>query len=679
MAGWVGNLVEGRWTGGLSLRVKITLAFIVIVIGGASVSTIIGSRIITRTLLAQASLRVTDGLESARSVYDEKLGQIQLAVVRTARTTQIASSAIDRRYDRIASELAAIQRDSQLDLIGYFDSQAGLVVRPFNGVDRDPRRSAALGQLVADASQGATVAGTEVISAEALGREGLELARRAHLPIVPVPLTAPDPRTESTAGLVLVAASPVLDGGRPIGAIYGGVLLNRSNEIVDKVKRLVYGRAQFKGRDIGTASIFLSDVRVATNVRSDTGDRALGSRASAEVASAVLRDQRAWYGRAFVVNDWYVTAYQPLRNRAGEVVGILYTGMLEAPFLAVRTDVMLTFLLVALAGVLVVLFLTYLITRTMIRPLEEMVVATRRIANGDLERGVKVRSRDEVGDLARAFNQMVVSLRATQAVLENWGHTLEEKVRERSEQLIRVQSAMAQSEKLASLGRLAAGVAHEINNPLGGILAVSSLDLEDCTEGHPLRKDLELIVKQTLRCREIVKGLLDFSRQSEARGIRVDVNQIVESSLGLVKRQAIFHDVRTRLELQPALPLVLIDPGQLQQVVINIVLNAVDAMEGHGSLDITTSRGAAGDGVQLCISDTGKGVPADILPMIFEPFFTTKKVGEGTGLGLAIVHGIVTRAGGRIDVASAPGHTTFTVWLPVASEDDGATATPGGS
>jgi len=672
VADWVGRLSTGRWTGGLSLRVKITLAFIVIVVGGASVSTIIGSRIITRALLAQASLRVSDGLESARSVYDERLGQVQVAVVRTARTEQLAASALDRQYDRIAAELATVQRDAQLDLLGYFDGAAGLVVRPGNGIDRDPRRGSALGQMIVDAMQGATVAGTEVISAEALGREGLELAQRAFLPIVPVPFAAPDPRTELTAGLALVAASPVFDGDRPVGVIYGGVLLNRSSDIVDKVKRLVYGRAQFNGRDIGSASIFLSDVRVATNVRNEAGERALGSRASAEVANAVLRDHRAWYGRAFVVDDWYVAAYQPLRNRGGEVIGILYTGMLEAPFLAVRTDVMLTFLVVALAGVLVVLGLTYLITRTMIRPLEEMVVATQRIANGDLERGVKVRSRDEVGDLARAFNQMVISLRTTQAELEKWGHTLEEKVRERSEQLIHVQSAMAQSEKLASLGRLAAGVAHEINNPLGGILAVSSLDLEDCAESSPLRKDLELIVKQTLRCREIVKGLLDFSRQSEARAIRVDVNQIVESSFGLVKRQAIFHDVRTGLELHPGLPPVHIDPGQLQQVVINIVLNAVDAMEGHGALSIVTSRDSASGGVQLSISDTGKGVPAEILPMIFEPFFTTKKVGEGTGLGLAIVHGIVARAGGRIDVASAPGRTTFTVRLPVASDDAGA-------
>ncbi|MBN2359101.1 MAG: two-component sensor histidine kinase, partial [Deltaproteobacteria bacterium] len=216
--------------------------------------------------------------------------------------------------------------------------------------------------------------------------------------------------------------------------------------------------------------------------------------------------------------------------------------------------------------------------------------------------------------------------------------------------------------------------AHEINNPLGGILAVSSLDLEDCSEDHPLRKDLELIVKQTLRCREIVKGLLDFSRQSDARTVRVEFNQIVESSLGLVKRQALFQDVRIALDLQPNLPFVLFDPGQLQQVVINIVLNAVDAMEGHGTLNISTAMDQATGDVRLSISDTGKGVPAEIMPMIFEPFFTTKKVGEGTGLGLAIVHGIVTRAGGHIEVASVPGRTTFTVRLPAAPDDDLAVA-----
>ena len=318
--------------------------------------------------------------------------------------------------------------------------------------------------------------------------------------------------------------------------------------------------------------------------------------------------------------------------------------------------------------------LTYLLTRTMIHPLEEMVAATKRIAAGDLDATVRVAARDEVGDLAVAFNNMLGSLKTMNSELQEWGHTLEQKVRERTDELVTVQERMARSEKLASVGRLAAGVAHGINNPLGGILSLTMLALEDMSPDHPLHDDLQTIVAQTLRCREIVKGLLDFSRQSDARAVTTDINPVVESTLALLERQAIFDNIRTTRRLQPDLPPVLIDPGQLQEVIINLVLNAVDAMEENGDLTIeTTTDPAAGD-VWIRVGDTGKGIPPEAMPMLFEPFFTTKRVGKGTGLGLAIAHGVVSRAGGRIEVASVPGKTTFTIRLPRAAVQEAASA-----
>ena len=235
-----------------------------------------------------------------------------------------------------------------------------------------------------------------------------------------------------------------------------------------------------------------------------------------------------------------------------------------------------------------------------------------------------------------------------------------------------VRTQMVQSEKLASIGRLAAGVAHEINNPLGGILSFSMLALEDCPPDHPMRQNLDLIVKQTLRCRETVKGLLDFARQSSTPASAIEVSSVVDKTLSLLENQSIFHDIRIVKALQPSLPNVLIDAGQLQQVVVNIVLNAVDAMEESGVLTVETLKAGSTEEVLLRISDTGKGIPDDVLPFIFEPFFTTKKVGRGTGLGLSIVHGIVTRAGGKIDVTTSPKGTVFTVRVPLANEEKGA-------
>jgi two-component system NtrC family sensor kinase len=264
---------------------------------------------------------------------------------------------------------------------------------------------------------------------------------------------------------------------------------------------------------------------------------------------------------------------------------------------------------------------------------------------------------------------MLASLKTVNNELQTWAHTLEEKVRERTAELVSVQARMVQSEKLASVGRLAAGVAHGINNPLGGILSLTMLALEDMPADHPLRSDMETIVRQTLRCRDIVKGLLDFSRQSDAQAALTDVTPVVDSTLALLERQPVFQNIKLVRRLQPNLPSVMIDPGQLQEIIVNIVLNGVDAMEEHGGLTVDTAEDQEASEIVIRITDTGKGIPPELMPFLFEPFFTTKKVGKGTGLGLAIVHGVVTRAGGRVEAASGPGSTTFTIRLPIAQRE----------
>jgi two-component system NtrC family sensor kinase len=420
----------------------------------------------------------------------------------------------------------------------------------------------------------------------------------------------------------------------------------------------------------------MGDICIATNVLSKSGQHDVGTRASAEIKRTVLSKGDRSYGRDYVVSGWNLTAYKPIHDHAGRIIGILYVGIPESPFLAVRTSMMLTFLLVAAAGVLVVLGVTYFITRSMIHPLEEMVKASNRIAAGDLDHSVGITSRDEIGILANSFNKMLASIKTMKIELEEWGRTLEEKVHKRTEELVAVRTQMAQSEKLASLGRIAAGVAHEINNPLGGILTFSMLALEDCDDDHPMKQSLEVIVKQTLRCRDTVKGLLDFARQSSAAPEITEVNSVVDKTLSLLENQTIFQNIRTVRKFDPELPQVLIDAGQLQQVIINIVINAADAMEENGVLTIETCRASRSQEILIRIGDTGKGIPDDVLPFIFEPFFTTKKVGKGTGLGLAIVHGIVTRAGGKIEVASSPTGATFTIRLPIAQEEKNVGRSP---
>lgn len=662
----------------VSLRAKITISFVLIVLCGTAISTLIGSRIITTAMRNEALKQVRHGLEAARIVYDGRLEDVRKSVVDAARMQELASAAQEEIPGELSELLSMLRKENNLDFLTLIDEKRGWVIHGSNsGARRLTDRNLPIRAFIADSFNGQMIAGTAVLSRDALLEEDPRFADRVHFRIEPVPMTALDSRTTLDSGLVMIASTPVAFALRSKGVLYGGVLLNRNDGLVDGINRLIFGGEQSEGKDVGSVSIFLHDVRVATTVLREPMQRAEGTRVSAEVGQAVISRGEHWYGRAYVVNEWHLTGYEPIRDRLGRIIGILYVGMQEKPFLEVRTAMMLTFLIVAAIGVIVVLGLTYLITRSMIHPLEEMVQASNRIAAGDLDYTVKIASRDEIGHLAGSFNKMVASLKSVKLELEEWGRTLEEKVKARTEELVSVEAQMAQSAKLASLGRLAAGVAHEINNPLGGILAFSMLALEDCDEKHPMRQNLEVIVKQTLRCRETVKGLLDFARQSTAQASLTDINPVIEKTLPLLQNQSIFHNIHTVTRLAPNLPQLLIDPGHLQQVIVNVALNAVDAMEQNGTLTVETAEDKKTGDVLIRISDTGKGIPAEILPLIFEPFFTTKKVGQGTGLGLSIVHGIVTRAGGKIEVSSSPQGTTFTIRMPILREETpNATAKP---
>jgi two-component system NtrC family sensor kinase len=662
----------------VSLGTKFTLSFVLIVLCGVSISTLIGSRIVTSAMLHEALKQLRHGLDAAGMVYAARLESVREAVFGAAATEKLADVARSGKMDQLPAVLADLRKKNKLHFLSFIDFEHGVEARASQpGLSTFSRNPASFADLITAARNGEVKASTEVLTREELLLEDPTLALRAQIDIVPVPMAAPDARTRVDSGLVLLAAAPVSTQSGLRGVLYGGVLLNRDYAMVDEINQLVFGGEQTAGHNIGTVSIFMGDVRVATNVMSAPNQRAVGTRISAEVARAVLTEGNNYYGRAYVVTDWHLTAYEPIHDHADRIVGILYVGIPEKPFLAVRTGMMLSFLLVAAAGVVVVIALTYFITRNMIHPLEAMVKASNRIAAGDFDAEVNVSSRDEIGILAGSFNKMLASIKQMKLELEAWARTLEEKVKKRTEELITVQSQMAQSEKLASLGRLAAGVAHEINNPLGGILTFSMLALEDCDEDNPLRQSLEVIVKQTMRCREIVKGLLDFARQTSTLATITEINSIVEKTLSLLENQAIFHNIRIAKRFDPSLPEAFIDAGQLQQIVVNIVLNAVDAMEESGVLTVETRTVPATQEVLIRISDTGKGIPQEIMPFIFEPFFTTKKVGKGTGLGLAIVHGTVTRAGGKVEVASSPQGATFTVRLPLSDKDTNNEAASG--
>ncbi len=242
------------------------------------------------------------------------------------------------------------------------------------------------------------------------------------------------------------------------------------------------------------------------------------------------------------------------------------------------------------------------------------------------------------------------------------------------EQLQQTHLQLVQSEKMASVGKLAAGVAHEINNPLGGILIYASLMLEDMAEDDPRREDIKRIVQETTRCKEIVKSLLEFGHQSGPKFEPVDVNRAIVDGLFFLENQAIFHNIEIVKDLDPFLPRIMGNASQLKQVFMNMVVNAADAMSGNGKLTIRTRLSEDESYVTVEFTDTGVGIPEENLSKIFDPFFTTKEVGKGTGLGLAVCYGIAEKHGGRIEVDSKVGEgTTFRIILPVKGEQKSET------
>ena len=460
---------------------------------------------------------------------------------------------------------------------------------------------------------------------------------------------------------MLLAAAPVVDdSGKVIGALYGGRLLNRSNEIVDQIKTTLFDGGQYRsvdlrGQDSGTATIFLDDVRIATNVLDSAGARAIGTRVSEEVYRQVVVGGERWVGRAFVVNGWYIAAYDPLRTRDYAVIGMLYVGTLEQPYTDLRVRTSLVFLGITLTAVLLAVAVSYVFSRRLTTPVRALVEASRRVSQGDLAAQVPVTSNDEIGELGSSFNSMAASLQAR-----------DEKLKEFARRKI------MESERLAVVGQLAADVAHELNNPLQGIVTYSHLLLEKMAPDDSMRRSVEKIADQATRCATIIRGLLDFSRPSKPHKKLAELSTTVDECLSLVEDRVIFHNIEVVRDYQEDLPAVVMDPAQMQQVFMNLIINAAEAMDGAGRLTVATRFDAQRGVVQARFQDTGHGISEENMGRVFDPFFTTKEVGHGTGLGLSISFGIVKEHGGTITVDSEEGAgTTFTIELPVNASDGG--------
>lgn len=366
-----------------------------------------------------------------------------------------------------------------------------------------------------------------------------------------------------------------------------------------------------------------------------------------------------------------------------QILGVLDTNLSLAradASLAEGSRRMLAYTLFAM--IVIALLSGLFVWRVVGRPVRALKTGTERLARGKLGYQIKVDSDDELGELANSFNQMSLQLQAANKEVVDWTRTLEDRVEQKTRELKRAHEHALHTEKMASIGKMAAVVAHEINNPLSGILTYAKLvgkwldrGDESPQKREETRQCLDLIVAESRRCGDLVKNLLTFSRTAPMNLQAADLNEVVDRCVHLVQHQLELAGIQLQLELDPALPLTQCDPAQIEQVLLALILNAIDAMPQGGNLWLSTQVERERQEVSVLVRDDGSGIAPEILPQIFEPFLTTKEGGHGVGLGLAISHSIVERHKGRIEVQSQMGKgTVFTVTLPYQESESLALA-----
>jgi two-component system NtrC family sensor kinase len=639
----------------LPIATKLTLSFLAIIIISSSIFTLLGAQIISNLITSESEERVRNDLNTARMIYVDTLSNIQDKAEFTAVRLFLADILNGDVNQNYVDELRNFKVNEGLDILTITDSR-GIVVLRINNPESSGDDQSRLELVSAVLRTKEPVARTVILSADVLSLESQALANRAYFKFVDTPLARQRPETEETSGMVLMSAVPVFDrNGNLIGVVYAGVLLNRDYKIVDEVKQTVFQGVVYKNKDIGTATIFQDDVRISTNVHNLDGTRAIGTRIAEDVYEQVVVNGEQYVGRAYVVNNWYISAYEPIRGYSGDIIGILYVGILEQKYVDIKNQTMQIFLAITFAGAVLSIVLALYISRRISISVGTLAKASKQLAGGDLETKMERASNDEFGDLADTFNFMAGALRER-----------DEKLKEFAKKKI------MESERLALIGQLSANVAHELNNPLQGIVTYSYLLLEENAFSDEIKESINKIVVQANRCRDIIRGLLDFSRHKAPDKTLCSVNNLLRGCISLVEKQAAFHNIQVAMDLDEQLPMVILDPSQIERVFLNLIINAADAMNGNGQLTLSTNLNRTKTCIEINVQDNGYGISEENMEKIFDPFFTTKETGHGVGLGLAISYGIVKDHNGNISVESEAGKgTTFTVSFPLTKIKNG--------
>lgn len=521
-----------------------------------------------------------------------------------------------------------------------------------------------------------------VIDGQALAKLNPSLAKKAKLDIT-------DTRTTETKALVTRSLIPIYqDNNQLMGYLDAGIVLNHQTQFVDKIRDLIYPSIDDKTRPNGAVTFFLDNLRVSTNVaRNAEGDviqRAIGTLVSAEVYRHVIQNGEEWVNLAYVVDRWYVSAYQPIYNATHTIIGMLYTGypmwpIVKAYLINILEIAIFSVLLLTLSG-----FTVYRSSRGLFQPIERIAEVVNAVQAGKTSRigGIGLSEGNELSQLAAQFDRMLDILDSQQNEMITIAKSLEEQVAQRTislheknrlleEHIKLVEQTRKQliaQEKFAALGELTAGIAHEINNPIAVILGNTQLIRQGLTQGNnEFNEELESIAKQIDRIKDIIRSLLQYSHNTDGQHNQrtlQSVNPIIEESITLVRTGENKHHIHFSRALN-AQCYISVNRHQLLQVLVNLTVNAIQAMQGKGEVTIQSYDWIIEQqirGVVIEIRDHGHGISDEKLPQIFEPFYTTKQ--EGTGLGLSVSQNLIHQMGGDIQVITEPGNTCFSIHLP---------------
>ena len=590
--------------------------------------------------------KIRSDLAVAQGYFERVLGEVGSSTTMVAESHALHLAWVQKQTAALTALLARLKEREGLDFIHLHAPDGQLLFTE-------------AGAATAEAQQAPVElhdrTSVEVLDAGQQRIFGPELRARVNVALVETRNAMPSGRRHEERAMVLMSSRAIRDdNGHVLGHVQAGVLLNRNLPFIDHINAIVYPEGALPFGSRGTATLFLDDVRISTNVRlfgAEQDQRAIGTRVSRAVHETVLGAGRTWLDRAFVVNEWYVSAYQPLADNAGKRVGMLYVGFTEAPFRWIKVVALLSigvmFFVVMTAAALVCLRWA----RSIFSPLERMANTMRRVEGGDLHARVGLlANQDEIGQLATHLDQLLNVVDVHTVALEAANADLDRKVAERTHELQTAQQQLVRSEKLAAVGQLTASIAHEVNNPIAVLQGNLDLMRELLGEhAQPVRSELRLADEQIERMRLIVTQLLQFAKPAEYAGYieAVDTQRLIEDSLLLVAHLL----AKTQIDLQHELRATrapLINRNELQQVLVNLLVNAIHAMPDGGVLRITTFD-IGSDSVEIAVLDTGPGLGAALIAELFKPFVTRKK--DGTGLGLWISRSIVERYGGDVTAA----------------------------